>query len=172
LLEWVEEFPNVEFKYLEGNHESRLRRLTSSRAPELSALKSLSIPYNLCLEPMGIEYIPETKDLEIGKLTFMHGFRVRKNAGSSARSHFEDYGCSVIIGHCHRLSTSWRRNKYGCHAMIENGTLSDLDVEYARYPDWQLGFTTLNYDGDDFSVAQYAINNYKIITPTKVYAIK
>jgi len=115
--------------------------------------------------------VPSHEDLFIGNLLFYHGNLARKGSGMTAKAHFEQYGCSIIVGHIHRLGVLYKRNKYGTHTMIENGTLADFDVEYTRYPDWQHGFTTINFDGDDFSVAQYPISNYKIITDKKVYKI-
>lgn len=169
LEEWVNMFPDTEFIFLEGNHEERLMKLAQRASTALASLRSSSIKQLLCLPELDIQFIPASKDLEIGRLTIMHGYKARKHAGTTARAHFEDYGCSVIVGHIHRLSTAWKRNKYGSHALIENGCLCDLDVEYLKYPDWQQGFSIINFDGDDFSVVQYPIVNHKIITPGKVY---
>jgi predicted phosphodiesterase len=171
LAEWVNEFPDTEFKFLEGNHEARMRKHVQANAPALMALKGLSYPTLVKLDQLGIEWIPENKDLQIGKLMIHHGTRARKHAGTSARAHFEDFGCSLIIGHIHRLSVAWKRNKYGDHAMIENGTLCELDVEYARFPDWQLGFSCIDFDGEDFSVFQCPISDYKLIAGGKVYVL-
>ena len=164
-------FPDTEIKYLEGNHETRVKRFLDTQAPELASVRALSIEESLGLKELGIEFLEEAQDLEVGRLTFMHGTKVRKHAGNSARGHFEDIGCSVCIGHVHRLSVAWKRNKYGSHVMIENGTLCDFDVEYARFPDWQQGFSMIYFDGEDLNVAQYPITNYKIITKDKVYTI-
>jgi len=171
LVEWIDEFPNTEFKFVEGNHEARLKKHVSANAPSLVALRGLSYQHLVGLDRLNIEWIPEYKDLQIGSLMFTHGTRVRKHAGNTARGHFEDYGCSVIIGHIHRLAVGWKRNKFGHHAMIENGTLCDFDVEYIRFPDWQHGFTTIEFDGDDFNVQQHPITDYKLIGNGKVYML-
>jgi len=171
LQEWVDEFPGAEFKYVEGNHETRLSRLIKNHAPALASLRTLNIKDNLGLDEMGIEWIPENHDLKVGNLLFLHGHRVRRGAGNTARGHFDDYGCSLIIGHIHRLAVLWKRNKYGNHALIENGTLCDLDVEFARFPDWQQGFTTIDFDGDDFTPTSHLIDNYKLIADGRVYTL-
>jgi predicted phosphodiesterase len=171
LQEWVDLFPKAEIKYLEGNHENRFSRLIRNNAPALAALRTLSIEDNLDLKDIGIEWIPEWQDLQIGDMMFVHGHAVRKNGGASARAHFETYGCSLLIGHCHRLSVTYKRNKYGTHALIENGTLCDIDVEYAKFPDWHQGFTTLEFDGDDFVVEQHPIVDHKLIANGKVYML-
>lgn len=167
---WVNELgPKTKHYFRMGNHEARLSKMTVKLAPALSALRSLNLEDNLDLKALGVKYIPDHKDLYIGNLLFIHGSVVRKHGGNSARGHYEQYGCSVIMGHTHRLAVAYKRNKYGTHTLIENGTLCDFDVEYAQFPDWQHGFTTINFDGDDFSVSQHPIINYKLITPDKVY---
>lgn len=171
LEEWTLEFPDTEFKFLEGNHEARMKKHIDGNAPALAALRGLAYPELVRLGDLGIEWIPYDQDMHIGNLLFMHGHYVRKHAGTTARAHFEMYGCSVIVGHVHRLSVGYKRNKQGNHAMIENGTLCDLDVEYARFPDWQHGFTTLEFDGDDFTVYQHPIINYKLIADGKTYVL-
>lgn len=172
LHEWVTEYPDVIFKFLEGNHEARFKKLlVQQNAGEYLSLRDMTIENQLSLDKLDIEFIPESKDLEIGRLTIMHGNRVRKGAGSTARAQHLDIGCSVIIGHIHRMSVAWKRNKFGAHVMIENGALCDFDVEYARFPDWQHGFSMLHFDGEDLNVTQYPITDYKCITPNKVYTI-
>ena len=171
LAEWVKEFPETEFKFVEGNHEERLRKHIMANAAELITIRDLAYPVLVGLEGLGIEWIPSDHDLQIGDLMFVHGFRARKHAGTTARAHFEDYGCSVLIGHIHRLSVAWKRNKFGNHALIENGTLCDFDVEYAKFPDWQQGFTTVDFDGNDFAPTQHAISNYRLIAGGKSYTL-
>jgi len=171
LQEWTNLFPETDIKYLEGNHENRFSRLIKNNAPALASLRTLNIEENLNLKDMGIEWIPEWQDLQIGNIMFIHGHMVRKHGGGTARAHFEKYGCSLLLGHCHRASVTYKRNKFGTHALIENGCLCDFDIEYARFPDWHQGFTTLDFDGNDFSVNQYLITNHKLIANGKVYTI-
>lgn len=171
LIDLVDRFSDSDIYYVEGNHETRASRTMGNRAPEFLPLRDLKVNKLLGLEGLGIKWIPESQELKIGGLMFIHGHKARRHAGTTARAHFEDYGCSVIVGHVHRLSVAYKRNKYGNHAMIENGTLCDLDVEYMKYPDWQHGFTELNFDGEDFSVVQHPIIDYKLITVKKTYVV-
>jgi predicted phosphodiesterase len=171
--DWLEmlvaRFPKSEIYYIEGNHETRAKRTLANRAPDYLSVRDLRVKVQLGLDILGIIWVPESQELKIGNLMFIHGHKARRHAGTTARAHFEDYGCSIIVGHVHRLSVAYKRNKFGNHAMIENGTLCDLDVEYMKYPDWQHGFTEVNYDGDDFSIVQHPIIDYKLITSDKVY---
>ncbi len=164
--------PSVrEWFWLEGNHENRFKRLLAKEAPALQSVRDLKIESSLNLEELGITWVPEEEELWIGNLLFTHGHVSRKHAGSSARGHFEKYGCSIAVGHCHRLSIGYKRTKNGVHTLIENGTLCDFDVEYAKFPDWQHGFTTVEFDGDEFAARSHAIQEYKLIADGKVYAL-
>jgi len=171
IRQWVDDFPDAEFKMLEGNHEERLKKYVSSNAAALFNIKGVKMEHLLDLDILGIEWIPASHELKIGNLLFTHGHLARKHAGSSARGHYESYGCSVLIGHIHRLSTAWKRTKMGDFCMIENGTLCDFNVEYMKFPDWQHGFTTIEFDGADFSPRQHAIVDYKLIADGKVYVL-
>lgn len=172
LQERMLRLPSVkEWIYLEGNHEDRFKRLITREANALSALRSLRVEDSIGLEDLGIKYIPGGQELQMGNLMFTHGHLIRKHASNSARGHHEQYGCSVAIGHCHRLGVGYKRNKFGNHAFIESGTLCDFDVEYAKFPDWQHGFVTLEFDNDDFAVTLRQIDEYKLIANGKTYMI-
>ena len=166
---WVNELPGTKHYFRIGNHEDRLRRMIMRYSPPLEALRSCDIENNVDFESLGVKFVPDHQDFFIGDMLYTHGHFVRKHGGNSARAHFEQYGCSVLIGHTHRLAVLYKRNKFGTHAIVENGTLCDFDVEYAKYPDWQQGFTTLEYDGDDFAVTQHPIIDHKLIANGKVY---
>ena len=172
LQEWVEEFPSVEFRFLEGNHETRLARLISKQAPELAGLGRLKVDSLLELEDLGIDFIPTSQDLEIGDMTFTHGTFSRKNAGSSVIGEFDKTGSSTIQGHCHRLALTYKRNKQGFFALVENGTLAKMNVEYVRMPNWCQGFTVINYKGQQASPFLVPIINGRIIANSKTYEVK
>lgn len=161
--------PNTKHYFISGNHESRLQRMINKTAPALAHLRSTSIESNVNFKSINVEYVPDHQDLHIGDLMFVHGSVVRRHGGNSARGHYEQYGCSLIMGHTHRLAVLFKRNKYGTHTLIENGTLCDFDVEYVKYPDWQHGFTTIEFDGNSFVPTLRPIINHKLIADGKVY---
>jgi predicted phosphodiesterase len=172
LQDRIERLPTVKETYcLEGNHEDRFKRLIKRNANALQALRNLRVENSLGLDELGITWIGGEEEFKIGNLLFTHGHIIRKHAGNTARGHYDQYGCSVLVGHCHRLGVGYKRNVHGNHAYIENGTLCDFDVEYTKYPDWQHGFTTIEFDGDDFVATSRPINHYKIIAEGNVYAI-
>lgn len=170
MKEWTSELgPKTKHFFISGNHETRMQRLINKAAPALASLRSTKIESNLDFNSIGVEYIPNHKDLHIGDLMFIHGSVVRRHGGNSARGHYEQYGCSLLMGHTHRLAVAFKRNKYGTHTLIENGTLCDFDVEYANYPDWQHGFTTIEFHGNSFVPTIRPIIGYKLIADGKVY---
>jgi len=171
LQEWVEEFPSVKFYFITGNHETRHKRLMQKYANQLSTLRSMKIEELLGLSDMGIQYISDDEDLEIGSLTFVHGEFARKYAGSSIRATFEKIGASAIQGHVHRGSLAFKRTKQGIHTLIENMCMCDLNVEYDRFPDWVNGFTVIHYDGEDFHADLLPIPGNKLITNGLVYTV-
>ena len=170
LQEWVEEFPDTEFRFIEGNHETRLARLISKNAPELASLGRLRVDSLLELEDLGIDFIPTSQDLEIGDMCYTHGTFSRKNAGSSVLGEFDKTGSSTIQGHTHKLALTYKRNKQGFFALIENGTLAKMNVEYTRLPNWCQGFTIIRYKGQQASPYLVPIVNGRIVAE-KTYEV-
>lgn len=86
--------------FIEGNHEYRLSRYLSEKAPELYSM--MSIPELFKLKDRGWKFIPYKRSLQVGKLRFTHDL---ERAGVNAhRQAIVDSGMhNIIIGHTHRL---------------------------------------------------------------------
>lgn len=125
----------------EGNHEERLQRYLWSRAPALSSLRCLTVPEQLGLPSLNIEWVPAKKRLYLGDLCITHGVTVRQKSGYTAHGELAARNVSGISGHTHRLSSVWRTTEAGTHRWIEAGCLCDLNPEYGgdRAMDWQHG---------------------------------
>jgi metallophosphoesterase superfamily enzyme len=138
-IEWKKDLPFVETWYeTEGNHENRLSRLLMRQAPELSPIRELTIPKLIGHEDLGIEYVRGDQELFIGNLLFTHGHLSRKHGGSSARGHFEQFGCSVAVGHCFDeeteilTRTGWKNYKdlvIGSEVMTYNRDKDKLEYQ-------------------------------------------
>ena len=138
--------------WLGGNHEDRLRRALW-KSPKFGKVRALQFPSLFNLKQYGFKWKPYGGVLALGKLLVTHGSMVNKHSGWTARSHFEKYGNSVLVGHTHRLGVYYRTNARGVHASYENGCLCKLTPEYVQYPDWQQGFSVVHVDeGGFFSV--------------------
>lgn len=104
--------------YLEGNHEERLRRYLWTKAPELSVLECMDIPFLLSLPAMKILYlrakhVPTSLSqdvlpiIRIGHkpaLYITHGSHIRSgsNTINIARSVFLRVLVNMVISHWHR----------------------------------------------------------------------
>lgn len=142
-----------------GNHEDRMRRYMWANAPVLVETGIVDFDKVFKCSEYGYTYYPYMTKLRLGKLMWTHGSIVRQESGASAKAHFLKYGCSVIIGHTHRLGQYFKTNDYGEHAAYENGHLCDMDkVEYVKDPDWQEGFAVIQvYKDGTFNVEQCKI---------------
>ncbi len=89
--------PEATITYLEGNHETRLRRYVTSKAPTLSDVSTL--PKELGLDELGINWVPFGKPVRRGKLAFVHGWWSNE---FHAKKHLLQMGESVTYGHTHK----------------------------------------------------------------------
>lgn len=86
--------------FLAGNHEYRLERYLSQKAPELFDVVRLE--KILELKENGFEYVPYGEYVQLGKLVVTHDLdRCSKSAVEYA---MDDVQGNVVIGHTHRLS--------------------------------------------------------------------
>lgn len=133
--------PKAKKTFLKGNHEYRLQKYLWSNAPELSNLRSLTVPEQLHLNDLGIEYIENGKITRNGTV-IKHGNVVRKFAGYSAKGEFENCGISGVSAHTHRLGQYFHTHEGGMFTWIECGCLCDMNAEYmeGKVANWQHGF--------------------------------
>lgn len=89
--------PTAKITYLEGNHETRLRRSVVSNSPTLD--KVLDLPSLLGLKALGIEWVPYGKVVMRGKLGFTHGWYTPDH---HAKKHLQELSVSIAYGHTHR----------------------------------------------------------------------
>src|SRR5262245_2968514 len=144
--------------WIGGNHEDRLRR-TLWRNPKFAKIHSLQFEQLFNLPDNGFKWKPYGGVLNLGKLIVTHGSAVNRHSGWTARTHFEKYGASVLVGHTHRLGIYYKTNARGVYAAYENGCLCKLNPEYVQYPDWQQGFSVVHVDTSNgyFNVQQIPV---------------
>jgi predicted phosphodiesterase len=153
-LRWLsEQFSYAERLYLVGNHEQRLMRYLWRKAPELHNLNELSLSNLLKLDECEIRLVV---DKETGmpadririrdNFWVVHGHIVRKYAGASAVAMIQEYFSNGVSGHTHRLAFVCHRDKSGrTLGWIENGCLCTLNPEYVYNPNWQQGFSFVDF---------------------------
>jgi predicted phosphodiesterase len=127
--------------FVAGNHEFRLERYLTTKAPELFPL--VSIPGLLDLDAFGYEYVAYRDYVKLGKLLVTHD---TGTAGQNAHlKSLADAGSSVVIGHTHRMSLISKQTTQGEYlsaAMF--GWLGDKKaIDYmhkTKTRNWTLGF--------------------------------
>ena len=111
--------PHARIVYIAGNHEQRMEKYISAKAPELGEIyqagsekKLHSIPFILNLDAIGnIEYIP---GYPAGKywlsddIRAIHGQRVGAGSGASVTKVIKDDNNSATFGHVHRIEMAFR----------------------------------------------------------------
>jgi predicted phosphodiesterase len=130
--------------FIQGNHEERLERYVSSRAPDLFGMCETSALFNL--KKRGWHYTPYRQHVKIGKVYFTHD---TGKAGSSAHTQAERaFSDNAVIGHTHRMAFTIQGNSRGSpHVAAMFGWLGDINAaEYMHQinarRDWTLGFGT------------------------------
>jgi hypothetical protein len=157
-----------------GNHEERLIRLTHAN-PGLVNLRALTIEAAAEM-PQGWTYYPNQTRLKVGPLSILHGdLKGRGTSSVHAASGFlRKLRTSCLAGHLHRFQSFFETNADGTiRAGFASGHLSDPDeARYLASPDWQQGFTTIDFDHEAglFSVTPHLIIEGRTRWNGKTYA--
>lgn len=169
LNEIREAFPGAKIRYIEGNHEERLRRFINGNIPEFANLSILAVPNLLNLKDLQIEYISNKEHIkqhgipyQIGKLFHIHGHEVRASWGAVnvARNVFLKTQRNIIMGHFHTTQEWIQRTVDGeVHGAWAVGCLSQLSAPYAPINNWNHGFAIIEYEDD----GSFTVFNRKII---------
>lgn len=172
------ENPKAHIIFIDGNHEFRMEKFLSDKAPELYGLKRAeddspvhSLDSLLRFKDLKIEQVSsglkESYYWYGNELLIGHFNRINKHSGYTAKNLLEDKHVSLIQGHTHRLGSSYRtvrvgENKYRILVAYENGCLCGLQPTYVLDPNWQQGFSVVHKKKNDnrFHIQQVPIINY------------
>ena len=153
-----ESAPNARITYLKGNHEARFQKHLWKNETLAALLKcqGMDLPRVLGLSDFNIGWEESGAVVVNERLLVKHGHVVRKNSASSAAEEVRKNGCSVIMGHVHRLGQFYVRSRAGVMTGVESGCICQYDPAYAegQVMDWQhgLSFGTVSLKGRGFSV--------------------
>ncbi len=139
----LDELKGAGFKrriFIEGNHEKRLPKMVSDKAPEF---------YEILMEWWerhfeGWEYVPYMEDIQVGKMNFTHD--VGFSGALSARQSMHAYQDNAVIGHNHNMVYCVEGNASGIlHVGASFGWLGDVTkIDYRHRMrarrEWALGF--------------------------------
>jgi predicted phosphodiesterase len=146
------------YDMLEGNHEDRLRKYLWRNAPEIADLGGTSVPELLGLASRGITWHPGTSPLHLGPLTLMHGNRIRKLGGATAKAISDEREQTIICGHSHRQGWVPHTSAAGLRGGYEMGCLCDYrKLDYVdSVPNWQLGWGVVTLLGRNAYNVEFA----------------
>lgn len=148
IKELQEVSPSSEFVWLLGNHEERIEKYLARKAPELACLKGLRLTSLVPVSDVCI--IEYGRGWKAGPLTFVHGAIVRKVAGMSAKSVSEAEGCSIVMGHTHRMGMVLQRRGPEVVHSYEGGCLCNLRQSYLKQSsNWQNGVSVFVVEGKE-----------------------
>jgi hypothetical protein len=162
-------FPNANFIFLEGNHETRIKHYLFKNAPKLSdqidMKQILGVPERWKYFPYG-----RLGAYRHGNWLAVHGTIYNKHVASSM---VLKYGCNVIFGHVHRMQESFYTRFDGTvlKAMSPGWLGDETEADYIKdFPDWQKGFAVgyFKKDGKGF-VQNVSIVNGELIAEGRLY---
>lgn len=157
--------------YVSGNHEDRLQRYLSEKAPAL--FNTVKIDRLLGLADRGWKYVPYRQHTKIGKLYVTHDAgKAGINAHRDALGAFQG---NVLIGHTHRLGYAVEGNAKGKpHVGAMLGWLGDVNqVDWMHriraLRDWALGFGIIYVEDDGcVHITPIPIVNGKVVVEGKL----
>ncbi len=163
-------FPDAIKKLLVGNHEKRLLHFLWTKASELSSLTCLTLEELFNLKEYDIELIAYEQGLMINEVFLvLHGEIASIHSGYTAKRMYEKHGGCGICGHCHRLGSYYKRDRFGIWGWWENGCLCHLTPDWIKNPNWVQGFSLVHFHGDRFWVEQVPIIKNKLMYGGKIY---
>lgn len=139
--------------FVKGNHEYRLERFLSEKAPELFGLVDTAALFQL--KERGWECVEYRDHLKIGRMHFTHDVG---HAGIYAhRQSRMAYEGNVVLGHTHRLAMEIAGTSKGpAHVGASFGWLGDRrSIDYmhiAKAAQWVLGFGLAYHERDTGNV--------------------
>jgi len=168
--------PGKMIVYKPGNHEYRLPRYFTKKAPELSTSPLAAMETVMGFERetvMGferrqIEFLDYYQIVRAGSLPIFHGheFRFLSRAVNAARGLFLRAKSWALCGHCHSTSEHTTRNVNGdlltCWSV---GCLCDLSPDYQPYGgDWNWGAAIVDVQKD----GGFEVENRRILPSGKL----
>jgi predicted phosphodiesterase len=147
--------------FIQGNHESRIKKYLEANAPSLAHLKSLKIESMLNLKDIGWDFIPEHYFYAINKVYFTHGEFV---SPQSSDKHMRTYSETIVHGHTHKLQHHCLKHMNKTIEGWEMGCLASFAVsqDYQKMANWQHGVGTITIVGENYWIQGHHIRDGKV----------
>jgi hypothetical protein len=161
-------------RYVMGNHEHRLQRYLTRRAPELHKVVRIEELLGLGKRWSVTKYGDHHK---VGKLHLTHD--VGYSGMNAHRQSRQEYEGNVAIGHVHRLAVEYKGNSKGnAHVGASMGWLGDKRaIDYmhrAKASAWMLGFgiAYVERKTGNAHVVPIPIIDYRCVVEGKLFSTK
>jgi predicted phosphodiesterase len=162
-----------EIIYKMGNHEERYERFLLTQAKDIEGITDpegldiLSWESITHAKKYGHKIVTNKRIIKAGKLNIGHGHEFGKSIFSPvnpARGFYLRAKCSFIGGHYHQTSEHIERDLNGSIAGCwSTGCLCDLNPAYMPLNRWNLGFSAVEIEGDQFTVHNKKILHGRIV---------
>lgn len=159
---------------LEGNHDNRIVQLINKN-PALEGLRALRMEA-MAEIPESFRWHRSQTHLKVGDLYLMHGDlkggpRTSKTPARALAGQLE--GISFACGHWHKVDQITRTDYHGkVHRGYSLPCLAKPGEshEFARVPNWQRGFATVDFDSDGtFALHTHLFENGKYLINGRAY---
>jgi predicted phosphodiesterase len=156
-------YPKARIVYKEGNHEERLERYFTTRAPAVLGVEEFELKNLLKLSEFGVEWLDEKRPIKLGKLHIIHGHEFKFgsfNPVNPARGLFLRAKTHAIQGHNHQSSQHAERSLTGkTISTWSTGCLCDTRPEYMPLNNWNLGAARVQVDAK----GTFHVESFRII---------
>ena len=127
--------------FLSGNHEWRLERYLTQKAPELFDVLEISSLLNVAKR--GWRWVPYKQHITIGKVAYAHD--IGYSGKSAVQQSLSSFGGNIIFGHTHRSGIVYGGTVKREHRVAMScgwlGDVSEIDyMHQSQTKDWQTGF--------------------------------
>lgn len=163
-LKGLRDYMGCAVYYKPANHEFRLERYLTVKAPELLDTEDFRLDVLLRVRELGINWIGRRDKCYFGKLLVEHGDRIKGTGGvSPARTLFLRYKRHAICGHFHK-KTEHSAKIYDGSSIVtySTGSLCNLEPEYFEVNEHTNGFAIVDMGGEDFRVSNFTIEKGKV----------
>ena len=149
--------PHAKITMQEANHDTRLTRILENHLPAFAG--ALTVPNELGLSDLGIEWVGERVVLRRGPFKIIHGHQLESGMrGCLPKYHtakavqiYGERGCTVVYGHTHKLQSYVEPCEGGEKRAVNLGCMRSLvpDWHRARESGWvqQFGVAHVSASG-------------------------
>ncbi len=140
-------FPDARIIYKWGNHEVRMNRYYTVKAPELLFVDDFQFKSIMRLDELGIELIDDMRLVQFQDYVLCHGHEFFGGGGGAypAKSYFMKAKTNIISGHLHRISEYSEQDLFGnIKRAYSSGCLCSKNQDYAQINFWQHGFVIMH----------------------------